>query len=112
MAANPTTFQVVWSDIALGDLENIVEYWAGESLPYAAKLWKTLRHSAESLVHHPFRARLVPELKFIGLDLYRELIVDPYRILFRIKGGTVLVLGVFDGRRDMEEVLFERLTRL
>jgi hypothetical protein len=37
--------------------------------------------------------------------------VRPYRIVYRIEGDTVTVLGVLDGRRDLEDALLERLLR-
>jgi predicted metalloprotease len=40
----------------------------------------------------------------------REVVERPYRIVYRITGRTVAVLGVLDGRRELEDVLLERLT--
>jgi len=42
---------------------------------------------------------------------WRELVVKPYRLVYRIEGDTVTVLAVFDGRRDLEDLLLERLLR-
>ena len=109
--ANAPVFAVIWSNAAIGDLEGVLSYMELDSPVRAAVVWHEIKRRADTLSHFPLRGRLVPELKAIGLDLYRELIVYPYRLLFRIKGGTVLVLGVFDGRRDLEDILFERLMR-
>jgi plasmid stabilization system protein ParE len=36
-------------------------------------------------------------------------IVRPYRIFFRIDGGSVVgIVGILDGRRDIEELLAVR----
>ena len=105
-------FDVVWSDIAAGDLEAAIEFIEQQNPQAAVQIWNHLRKRAETLSYMPLRGRVVPELKAIGLDTYRELIIDPYRLLFRVEGRTVFVFGIFDGRRDMEEILFERLTRL
>ena len=105
------SFDVVWSSAAVGDLDGVISFIEMESADRALHVWTTLKRRIETLSRFPLRGRLVPELKAIGLDLYRELIVYPYRVLFRIQGRKVLVLGVFDGRRDLEEMLFERLTR-
>jgi plasmid stabilization system protein ParE len=53
----------------------------------------------------------VPELSRFGMRSWRELVVRPYRILYRVSGGTVTVLVVFDARRDLEDLLLERLLR-
>ena len=43
---------------------------------------------------------------------WREPIVRPYRLVYRIEGDTVTELAVFDGRRDLEDILLERLLRM
>jgi plasmid stabilization system protein ParE len=53
----------------------------------------------------------VPELKSVGVTEYRELIVSPYRVFFRIYENEVGVVGVLDGRRDLEETLIRRAMR-
>ena len=43
--------------------------------------------------------------------MWRELVVKPYRIVHRIRENIVMVGAVVDGRRDLEDLLLERLTR-
>jgi toxin ParE1/3/4 len=43
--------------------------------------------------------------------MWRELVVRPYRIVYRIRKDIVMVGAVIDGRRDLEDLLLERLTR-
>ena len=40
--------------------------------------------------------------------MYRELVVNKYRILFRARDRDVILLGVLDGRRDLAELLVQR----
>lgn len=42
---------------------------------------------------------------------FRELIIKPYRIIFKIENDSVYIMGVFDGKRDLEEILIDRLIR-
>jgi toxin ParE1/3/4 len=44
--------------------------------------------------------------------MYRELIVKPYRLIYRVDGNDVWVIAVFDGRRDLTDVLLWRLMEL
>jgi toxin ParE1/3/4 len=60
----------------------------------------------------PERARVVPELRELGVTVWRELILRPYRIMYRIEGSTVIVDLVIDARRDVIDVLFARLLRI
>jgi toxin ParE1/3/4 len=70
-----------------------------------------LRTRAESLARVPLRGRVVPELSWFGIRTYRELVVGPHRIAYRIVSKHVQVLAVLDGRRDLADLLLERLTR-
>ena len=58
----------------------------------------------------PERCRMVPELRDQGIMQYRELIVLPWRIMFKITDMKVYVLSVIDSRRNIEDILFKRLT--
>ena len=50
----------------------------------------------------------MPELRAEGLELYEELVVSKYRVLFRVRDRDVVLLGVLDGRRDLVELLIQR----
>ena len=104
-------YEVIWTEAAADDLERIVDFIAERNPERAVEIFDHLRQRVAHLSTHPLRSRLVPELKAIGLDAYRELLIPPYRALLRLQGRKIFILGFFDGRRDMEEVLFERLTR-
>jgi hypothetical protein len=43
---------------------------------------------------------------------WRELVVRPYRLIYRVGSKDVVVLALFDSRRDLEDVLLERLVRI
>lgn len=105
------SFRVLWTETATRDLENLISYIAREAPINAGRVLGQLQSKAESLTRVPERGRLVPELLRHGLAIWRELIVAPYRIIYRIEGHTVYVLAVFDARRDLEDVLLERLLR-
>lgn len=59
----------------------------------------------------PFRGRIVPELRDLALEPWRELIERPFRIIYRISDARVLIVAVLDGRRDVEDLLLQRLLR-
>jgi addiction module RelE/StbE family toxin len=104
-------YDVVWSTIAENDLKNIVEYIADDSRPpNALKIFKRIKQKASSLYTFPERGRIVPELRDQGILQYRELVISPWRILYRISEKSVLVLSVLDSRRNIEDILLNRLT--
>ena len=103
-------YDVVWSNIAENDLKNIVEYISDDSPPNALRIFKRIKQKASSLYTFPERGRIVPELRDQGILQYRELVVSPWRILYRISEKRVLVLSVLDSRQNIEDILLQRLT--
>lgn len=59
----------------------------------------------------PDRGRIVPELHDQGINIYREISVPPWRIIYRISDSTVYVLSVIDSRRNVEDILLNRFIR-
>jgi toxin ParE1/3/4 len=67
---------------------------------------------ARSLEHFPRRGHVVPELARQGIHAWLEVSAPPWRLLYRLEGRRVEVVALLDGRRNLEELLFERLMRL
>ena len=108
----PETYRIRWARVAFQDLDEIIDYVAAQDGPtIAARVYRKIKKRTRTLSSHPNRCRVVPELKSIGVTEYRELIVSPYRVFFRIDGGNVGIIGVVDGRRDLEEMLVQRAMR-
>jgi toxin ParE1/3/4 len=102
-------YEVIWAPSAIRDLDDIIDYAANHGGADAAvELYSRIVGRISSLSGFPMRARVVPELKEVGIRDYRELLIAPYRMPFRISGKVVTVLGVFDGRRELSELLLKR----
>lgn len=102
-------YDVIWAPNAIRDLDDILDYVTStRGTEDAERLYLKLVPRIKSLSQFPRRARLVPELRRVGVREYRELVVSPYRILFRIVGQAVAILGVLDSRRDLSELLLKR----
>lgn len=102
-------YEVIWSYVAENDLRNIIEYIARDSPANASKVFKKMRQKASSLYILPERGRIVQELRDQGILLYRELIISPWRVIYRISGKSVYVLSILDSRQNIEDILLERL---
>jgi plasmid stabilization system protein ParE len=105
-------FRVLWAEAATRDFEELIGYIADDSIANAARLLTRLEARAAGLERTPLRGRVVPELAQFGIHTLRELIERPYRIVYRVASDTVIVVALFDGRRDLEDVLLERLVRV
>jgi toxin ParE1/3/4 len=104
------TYDVRWSETAERDLIAIVDYIADDSPSSAYEVFKEVRRKARSLRTFPGRGRIVPELQEQGITQYHELVVSPWRIIYRASERAVYVLSVFDSRRSLEDILLRRLT--
>lgn len=101
-------FSVEWSRPASKDLLNITEYIYQDSVDAAIRIFEMIKSKCKTLNQSPERGRIVPELKAYGIFAYRELVISPWRVMYRISGHTVFVLAVIDSRRNIEDILIER----
>jgi toxin ParE1/3/4 len=70
-----------------------------------------MREKINALQTMPGRGRVVPELLDIGIRTWRELVIRPHRVIYRVEKDKVYVEVVFDSRRDSEALLRHRLLR-
>ena len=102
-------YRVIWASVTEKDLRGIVEYIAEDSPQNALNILTKIREQASDLCAQPERGRVVPELKDQGIMVYRELVIPPWRLIYRISGQDVYVLSVIDSRRNVEDILLKRL---
>ena len=103
-------YKVIWSQIAEGDLNKIIEYIAEDSINNALTIFHKIKDKCSRLFTFPNRGRIVPELREYGILLYRELIIESWRVIYRISDNYVYVLSVIDSRRNVEDILLDRFT--
>lgn len=105
------SYDVVWAEIAEEDLRAIIKYIHSDN-PLAAKdSLEKIKTKVSDLNSLPLRGRIVPELLQQGILQYRELLVLPWRIIYRISDSNVYVLSVIDSRQNVEDILLHRLVR-
>lgn len=108
----PPDHAVFWTKIAERDLEAIIDYIARDNIDAAQDVFAKLRSAAAALASLPQRGRVVPEFQAQGIPGYHELVIGVWRLIYRIGERQVHVLAVFDSRRNLEDVLLDRLTRI
>lgn len=102
-------YRVRWAFVAQRDLIRILEYLADRNPGAARRTLEDIETRAARLAFAPLRGRLVPELVSIHVREYREIQAPPYRLVYRVIERRVTVLAVFDSRRNLEDVLLDRL---
>lgn len=103
--------KVVWTAVAASDLERIATFLASESPLRARAIIDRIVERAESLASLPNRGRTPPELRSVGDRTWRELQEPPWRIIYRGLDEVVQVHAVLDGRRNLEDILMERVLK-
>mgnify|MGYP001192839210 CR=1 FL=1 len=102
-------YEVIWSETSEKDLVSIIEYIAQDSPSIEYDNFKDIKEKSSCLYSFPERGRIVPELQEQGITQYRELIVSPWRIIYRISKKSVYVISVLDSRQNIEDILLKRL---
>ncbi|NIM16625.1 MAG: type II toxin-antitoxin system mRNA interferase toxin, RelE/StbE family [Candidatus Aminicenantes bacterium] len=105
-------FKVYWTKEATLDLEEIVDYISKDRDSAAKSIYKKVKSKCRELETSPERYRRVPELLDIYIESYREIIISPYRVVYKLTKSNVYIIAVIDGRRDFESFIFDRLLRI
>lgn len=92
--------RVNWTNTAVDHLVNIYEYISLNSPTYAKGMVDRITRRSSQIAGNPLSGRMVPEYQ--AQDI-RELIENPYRIIYRIKQNQIDILAVIHGARLLPE---------
>jgi len=105
-------YEVTWTKSLEKDLNQIIEYMLSkEEFNTAKKIYEKIKNRIYLLDKIPEQGRLVPELQLLKIKKYREIIINPWRVIYTINKNKVFILLVIDGRRNLEDILLDRLLR-
>ncbi len=90
--------EVVWTEPALQELDAIAGYIALDNPDAASRLVQEVFDKTERLEDFPQSGRTPPELPD---SVYREVLVPPCRIFYRVDGTRVFVLYVMRDERQL-----------
>jgi len=93
---------VVWSPQAIRDVESIRAFIAQDSTSYAELVARRIVAAVERLHSFPKSGRIVPERQDPAI---REVIVTPYRIVYRLRSEVAEVVTVFRASREFPEFI-------
>jgi toxin ParE1/3/4 len=92
--------KVTWSPLAEGQVDDAIAYIAADN-PAAALEWlERLLDRVKSLSSFPDSGRVVPELQREDI---REIIVSPYRVMYRRGADAVEIAAVRQAAREFDE---------
>jgi toxin ParE1/3/4 len=107
--ANSDFYQVRVSKSANYDLQNIADYYlltANNNV--VLELIKRIEKAFKSLTEFPDRGSEIPEMVYIGILQYKQLLADPFRIIYRIKAKQAEVFMVLHQKQSIKKALSQR----
>ncbi len=100
--------QIIWTEPALLDLNEIAEYIALDKPDAASHFVQTVFSKTGRLEEFPDSGRNPPELK---KSRYKEIIVNPCRIFYRIEKDRVYILYVMRSERKLRKYLLSERSK-
>lgn len=88
--------RLIWSELALQDLEQIADYIALDDHPAACRLVKAVFEKAAMLETFP---EMCPHPHDFPNSRYRHLVVGPLDTFHRVEGETVFIVYVMKSER-------------
>ena len=99
-------YQVAWTRPAADDLEAIHNYISASSVQYADNMVDRILSAIDRLADFPLMGRSLPERNDVA---YRDLIVRPYRVVYKVLPDRVQIIAVVHGARQLDDAIGDRL---
>ena len=96
-------FQIIWSQTAVEDLKEIVQYIARDDAEAGARIAYHILRRIEAASQFPFSNRAVPEK---AEESIREAILRPYRIIYYVddKHNAINILRIWHAARGIPDL--------
>ena len=93
--------RLIWTEPAIADLEAIADYIALDKPDAATRYVKQVFAAVERLARFPKSGVRVPEIPRL---LYRQVVVKPCRVFYRLEGEDILIVFVMRGEQRLREI--------
>jgi toxin ParE1/3/4 len=96
--------QIIWTEPALNDLDEIAEYIALDKPSAAKNFVRDVFEKVDRLKQFPDSGRKPPELK---KTRYKEIIVKPCRVFYRKDGEKIHIVHLMRSERDLRKFILD-----
>ena len=93
--------RLIWTEPALADLEAIADYIALDKPDAATRYVHQVFAAVERLMRFPKSGARVPEIPHLP---YRQVVVPPCRIFYRLEGKDILIAFVMRGEQRLRKI--------
>ena len=101
--------RLIWTEPAIADLEAIADYIAVDNPAAASRLVHRVFESVQRLERFPSSGKRPPEMP---QSCYREIVVTPCRIFYRVEDDAVLLLYVMRAERLLRRWQIEERNKI
>ncbi len=100
--------KIIWMNSAIIDLNIIADYIVLDSSKIAIKTTQKIKSATANLKKFPNHGKIVSELKKYGVYDFYEIVISPWRIIYKTSKTDIFIFAIIDSRRDFEDILFDR----
>ena len=101
--------RLIWTEPALNDLETIAEYIALDKPDAARQYVQKVFNVVERLERFPRSGSKPPEILHLP---YRQIVIPPCRIFYRIKKDYLFIVYVMRSEQLLKEEIFNERERI
>lgn len=94
--------QIIWTEPALDNLNDIADYIAVTNLHAAKQLVANVFSKVQRLEQFPDSGRVPEEISNLN---YREVVVNPCRVFYKVDSDLVYILHVMRQERNLRKFL-------
>ncbi len=91
--------KVFLSPRAAVDLENILDHYQAMDKVVTQRYYTGFKKLIKQISKYPLSGRLIPELYNYNNTIYREIIFEIFRIIYRIEDNTLIIIRIIDQRQ-------------
>jgi len=107
----PAKYSAVMTQSAENDLNEIITITARDNPRTALETMEKLQAKINTLNNSPNRGTNIPELLARNIPDYRQLMEEPWKIIYKVEEKTVNILAIIDSRRNLQDVLIRKLLK-
>jgi Plasmid stabilization system protein len=96
--------KLVYTEQALSSLKEALSFIAPRvTRKKLIEIRDEILDAADTLLLYPLQGQKEPFLEYLGLD-HRRLVINHYKIIYRIIGECIYITDIFDSRQDPDKM--------
>jgi len=102
--------KIIWSKDAGDELAEIISYIKlNTGKMTAEKIYTKIITEVKQRSENPEGGRIAPLLREFGINYIHQLNINPWIIFYKIADKKMEIISIIDGRRNLEEILYQKI---